>query len=234
MDLHEAEVIACDDSCEMCDGGWPQNAYDYAIENNGLPAETGYDDVFLTAMTAGEDNEYGYSTDSFDEYMSNTCPSGSSYSGEERYGAIQSYSYVTDRCICYTDGSGCDCDEQDETTAVRNIASYGPASICIDASVMQDYTGGIITSDSGCSSQFMSMNHCVQVVGYAFTDENDDEQGGNSHSGSGDGGDDGQREGYWIIRNQWGSGWGMSGYAYVAMGENTCGVLNDMTQPFFK
>jgi hypothetical protein len=26
----------------------------------------------------------------------------------------------------------------------------------------------------------------------------------------------------------------MNGYAYVAMGSNTCGVLNDMTQVFFK
>ena len=25
---------------------------------------------------------------------------------------------------------------------------------------------------------------------------------------------------------------GMNGYAWVAMGENTCGVLNDMTQAF--
>jgi len=29
LDLAETEIIACDDSCEMCDGGWPQNAYEY-------------------------------------------------------------------------------------------------------------------------------------------------------------------------------------------------------------
>eukprot|EP00588_Corethron_pennatum_P001947 CAMPEP_0194299280 /NCGR_PEP_ID=MMETSP0169-20130528/60628_1 /TAXON_ID=218684 /ORGANISM="Corethron pennatum, Strain L29A3" /LENGTH=1179 /DNA_ID=CAMNT_0039049363 /DNA_START=197 /DNA_END=3736 /DNA_ORIENTATION=+ len=231
MDLYEAEVIACDDSCEMCDGGWPQNAYDYVVEMGGLPKESGYDDVFLVAMTAGDGNEYGYSTDSFDSFMDKTCPSSQYYEGVERYAAIKSYSYVTDRCVCYTDGSGCDCDEQDESTAVRNVASYGPASICIDASVMQDYTGGIITSDSGCSSEFMSMNHCVQVVGYAYTDGSGDEESG---SNSGDGNENNaQREGYWIIRNQWGNSWGMNGYAYMAMGDNTCGILNDMTQPFF-
>jgi len=231
MDLYEAEVIACDDSCEMCDGGWPQNAYDYVVEMGGLPEESGYDDVFLVAMTAGDGNEYGYSTDSFDSFMDKTCPSSQYYEGVERYAAIKSYSYVTDRCVCYTDGSGCDCDEQDESTAVRNVASYGPASICIDASVMQDYTGGIITSDSGCSSEFMSMNHCVQVVGYAYTDGSGDEESG---SNSGDGNENNaQREGYWIIRNQWGNSWGMNGYAYMAMGDNTCGILNDMTQPFF-
>ena len=35
-----------------------------------------------------------------------------------------------------------------------------------------------------------------------------------------------------IIRNQWSDYWGYSGYIYVAMGENTCGVLNDMTQVY--
>jgi C1A family cysteine protease len=79
------------------------------------------------------------------------------------------------------------------------------------------------------------MNHCVQAVGYAFTtssgDDEDEQDGSNSGSNSGSQ-DNSNREGYWIIRNQWGYNWGMSGYAYVAMGENTCGVLNDMTQAY--
>lgn len=84
------------------------------------------------------------------------------------------------------------------------------------------------------------MNHCVQVVGYAFTTNSNDEEGENENqrSGSGSGSNDrsgssssDSREGYWIVRNQWGS-WGMNGYAYVAMGENTCGILNDMTQAY--
>jgi hypothetical protein len=84
------------------------------------------------------------------------------------------------------------------------------------------------------------MNHCAQAVGYAFTtssdnDYDEDDQDGSNDSGSGSNSgsqDDSNREGYWIIRNQWGYNWGMSGYAYVAMGENTCGVLNDMTQAY--
>lgn len=82
------------------------------------------------------------------------------------------------------------------------------------------------------------MNHCVQAVGYAYT-SNEDEGSGDSGSGSGSNsgsgsgsGDNGKREGYWIVRNQWSSYWGMNGYAYVAMGENTCGILNDMLQAY--
>lgn len=78
------------------------------------------------------------------------------------------------------------------------------------------------------------MNHCVQIVGYAFTDGSDEnEEAENNGSGSGSGSqDESKREGYWIVRNQWGNYWGMNGYAYVAMGENTCGILNDMTQAY--
>ena len=32
LDLSEEEVIACDGTCEMCNGGWPQNAYDYVMK----------------------------------------------------------------------------------------------------------------------------------------------------------------------------------------------------------
>jgi cathepsin F len=118
--------------------------------------------------------------------------------------------------------------------AVRNLATYGPAVVCVDASTWQDYAGGIITSDSGCSQQFMDVNHCVQAVGYAYMDSNgnDEEDSGSGDSGSNDNGNSGSREGYWIIRNQWSSYWGMNGYAYVAMGDNTCGVLNDMIQVY--
>lgn len=78
------------------------------------------------------------------------------------------------------------------------------------------------------------------MVGYAFTDgsnsdNGDDEDGNNSGSDSGSNdksGSNDEREGYWIVKNQWSNYWGMSGYAYVAMGENTCGILNDMTQVY--
>lgn len=76
------------------------------------------------------------------------------------------------------------------------------------------------------------------LAGYAYADGsgggNENGNSGDSGSGSNDSGsgDDSDRVGYWIVRNQWSSNWGMSGYAYVAMGENTCGILNDMTQAY--
>lgn len=269
LDLDEEEVIACDGTCEMCNGGWPQNAFEYAMKYEGLPLKSSdYDADWLytvTAVLAGE--SYDASEYEMGSYFAMTCPagkregeeggsgSGSQKSGDggyayetsyvevARYGAVKGYGYATDRCICYTDGSGCDCDDQDEKTAVLNVASYGPAAVCLEASLWQDYEGGIMTSDIGCSKSFLDMNHCVEVVGYAFTDDSsngDGEGGSNDNNGSGSGSNDksgsgdGEREGYWIVKNQWSNYWGMNGYAYVAMGENTCGILNDMTQVYME
>jgi hypothetical protein len=38
-DLAETEVIVCQRSCEMCAGGWPQDAFEYVMSNKGLPLE---------------------------------------------------------------------------------------------------------------------------------------------------------------------------------------------------
>ena len=269
--LSESEIIVCDDSCEMCSGGWPQNAFEWVMDHGGLPLQSSfpYDEYTLIALTAGLEGESDYyNEDSVESYRSETCPadgdnsgSGSNsndgnsywedgmenenyadYSNQGRYGNIRGYGYATDRCLCYSDGSGCDCEDQDEDTAINNIATYGPSVVCLEASTWQDYGGGIITSDSGCAQTFLDMNHCVQVVGYDFTtgssdcndsndegcDSNDENSGSDSGSNSGSGDSNG-REGYWIVRNQWGANWGMNGYAYVSMGTNTCGILNDMT-----
>lgn len=249
-DLAESEIIVCAEDCEMCSGGWPQSAFDYVMDNGGLPLENDipYDGDFLLALTeANEGTSDTYDQDYVEEYRQGFCPNGGkSGSGDSsggnsysRYGDIEGYGYATDKCVCYTDGSGCDCDSQNEGLAVRNLATYGPAVVCVDAATWQDYSGGIITSDSGCSSKFMDVNHCVQAVGYAFasaSDEEDDGENGQSGSGSQKSGsaddEESSRIGYWIVRNQWSSYWGMQGYAYVAMGDNTCGILNDMVQVY--
>jgi len=195
---------------------------------------------------------FGYnSANDLENFKSSICTSDTS---AVRYGAIKNWGYSTDRCICYSNGSGCDCDNQNEAKAIQNIATYGPAAICLDASTWKEYKGGIMTPDSGCSQKFLSMNHCVQVVGYIFTDSLSDS------SSSGDGMDDSnnkegnknerdkkedekndkqqqqqqKREGYFIVRNQWGQNWGMNGYAYLSLGSNTCGILNDMTHAYME
>jgi len=171
LTLSESEVISCTDSCNMCYGGWPQDGYDYVMDHGGVPLSNdwSYSGDTLLALTQEFDAGDGeLDADLFASYINQNCPaeqgSGDSNNGG-RYGKIKGYGYTTERCVCYSDGSGCDCDNQSESMAVRNLASYGPATVCLDASTWQDYDGGVITSSSGCSQEFLAMNHCVQVVG---------------------------------------------------------------------
>lgn len=53
-------------------------------------------------------------------------------------------------------------------------------------------------------------NHAVNLVGYG-TDTTDGP--------------------YWILRNQWGTGWGQKGYMKMARGANQCGVANNVDFP---
>jgi C1A family cysteine protease len=77
-----------------------------------------------------------------------------------------------------------------------------PMSVCVDATLWQTYTGGVITSSSGCGT---SIDHAVQATGYNAE--------GN----------------YWIVRNSWGESWGESGFVWVEYGSNVCGITDQAT-----
>jgi len=76
-------------------------------------------------------------------------------------------------------------------------SSGGPVSVCVDASSWQTYSGGILTQ---CGT---SVDHCVQLVGYASYGE----------SGA-----------YWIVRNSWGADWGEQGFIWIAIGQDLCAI----------
>lgn len=75
---------------------------------------------------------------------------------------------------------------------------FGPVSIGIDSKNMDDYTGGIFTADM-CSND---IDHAVTIVGYT--------------------------KDAWIIKNSWGTDWGVDGYLYLERGKNACGLAEYM------
>ncbi len=87
------------------------------------------------------------------------------------------------------------------STAVANIKSailaHGPiwTGVCADTS-FSNYTGGVFAG-SGCTN----LNHGVVIVGW----------------------DDNNGQGYWIMRNSWGSRWGVNGYMNIKWGANAIG-----------
>jgi hypothetical protein len=53
VDLSETEVIVCTEETEWCSGGWPQSAFEYIIDQRGVPLESDlpYDADYLLSLT---------------------------------------------------------------------------------------------------------------------------------------------------------------------------------------
>jgi hypothetical protein len=83
---------------------------------------------------------------------------------------------------------------------LKKALNMGPASVCVAAGAFQTYTGGILKV---CGNQ---VDHCVQAVGV-----------------------DTGNNGYWKVRNSWGTSWGEGGFIRLAYGDNTCDITNDPT-----
>lgn len=91
----------------------------------------------------------------------------------------------------------------DEAAMATAIATYGPISACIYVTDnLMSYSSGVFT-DSTCPTDGTSINHAIVIVGYGT---------------SSTGGD------YWIVRNSWGTSWGMSGYVLFKRGVNMCNI----------
>ncbi|XP_045654718.1 cathepsin O isoform X2 [Ursus americanus] len=95
-------------------------------------------------------------------------------------------------------------DQEDEMT--KALLTFGPLVVVVDAVSWQDYLGGIIQHH--CSSG--EANHAVLITGF-------DKIGSTP---------------YWIVRNSWGSSWGVDGYARVKMGGNICGIADSVSAVF--
>jgi cathepsin X len=80
---------------------------------------------------------------------------------------------------------------------MAEIQSRGPVAAGIDATVLEDYTGGIITV-----TQPSSINHIISIVGYGTSNGTD----------------------YWIGRNSWGQYWGEGGWFRIVRGRNALGI----------
>jgi len=83
---------------------------------------------------------------------------------------------------------------EDEDSMISYTLSTGPISVCLAASTWSSYVSGIV---SACDD---NVDHCVQAVGINT------------------------EEGYWIVRNSWGTDWGNDGYIYLQSGVDMCAI----------
>jgi len=102
-----------------------------------------------------------------------------------------------------------------ETDLQKAVATVGPVSVAMDAHLpsFHFYKKGLY-HDKECSS--VRLDHGVLAVGY----------------GEGHHGQDGQPKDFWIVKNSWGTTWGMEGYFHLARNmNNMCGVATAASYP---
>jgi len=88
-------------------------------------------------------------------------------------------------------------------SALKNALMSGPVSVAVEADQtgFQYYTGGVLTT--GCGTK---LDHGIMAVGW-----------GTNSSGTE----------YFLVKNQWGTGWGLDGYIMIgALDTNVCGILS--------
>ncbi|ETO74854.1 hypothetical protein F444_09492 [Phytophthora nicotianae P1976] len=89
------------------------------------------------------------------------------------------------------------------------VGSTGPVSIAFQVvSDFRFYKSGVYESKE-CHSGEKDVNHAVLAVGYGVEDGKD----------------------HWIVKNSWGTKWGMDGFFQIARGSNMCGLADCASYP---
>jgi len=98
-----------------------------------------------------------------------------------------------------------------ETQLTNDITSQGPISVAIDAShsSFQLYQSGVYYEPACSATQ---LDHGVLAVGWGTTT--------------------GTHPNYYVVKNSWGTAWGMSGYIWMARNaNNNCGIATEASFP---
>jgi len=172
INLAPQVLISCERPSHGCHGGSASTAYQY-IYNYSITDET-----CTNYQARGWDN--GVDCTQFIK-CGNCNPNTGCFNQPEYYiYSISEYGTV-----------------KGENEIINELYQRGPVACYIDATLLHNYTGGIIATNAS-----WSINHVVSITGYG--EENS--------------------EPFWIVRNSWGTYWGENGFFRIYRGNNTLGI----------
>ena len=176
INLAIQDILNCGPLAGTCNGGSAVGAFHY-VRENGIPDDTCqvYQARDLSCT---------------DEHRCLNCqgpPGSSTCFPQKTYRTyfVDQYSYIQEQ------------NPDDLVDAIKSeLYLRGPIACGVDATPIEDYTGGIVDTDQD------DINHIVSVAGWG--QENGTE--------------------YWVVRNSWGTYWGEHGWFRVKTGSNVLGI----------
>lgn len=169
------QLISCDKQSSGCQGGHPGGALQYANDNS------------FRGMTTYK----GYPFEDSGGTTTATCALG---------GEVLAVTVGDERTVMSTTSGGSLATASGRSQRMKQAVASQPVVITINANcaTFQNYHGGVVTDDKGCScavcnSASCCLDHAVLIVGYDDTDATP----------------------YWKIKNSWGKSWGEEGYIRI-------------------
>ncbi|GMI01558.1 hypothetical protein TrVE_jg12122 [Triparma verrucosa] len=160
--LSEQFLLDCDQSriCGGCCGGLPENSLQWLAGDSDAPGGG-------TGISSEADYPYNSA--------SGTDPNGGCDGSKPRVATLTGFGVL---------------DNPDDASVMAALNEFGVLAVALDSTVLQFYTGGIITDSSVC----LNTNHVVAIVGYDSEDGVD----------------------YYKIRNSYGTEFGEDGYFRIS------------------
>jgi len=193
------QVASCVTTMDGCGGGDTAVAFSYLQgEKYGLAPASFWE--YAQGLTPANTCSTKACTQKCKSHDLKTTVTDAFYIGPSAH--VKSFAYATPTC---TGG----CASQDLAKLASSLANSGPVSVCVNAGVWDDYTGGVMTAKACGGFAYDDLDHCVQLVGFNTT----------------------AAKPYWIVRNSWATSWGEEGYVYLEYAANTCGLANEAIIP---
>ena len=212
LSLSEQQIASCSNQTNAapnygadagCAGGLPEDAFEFVVKNGGIASSSDYPYAQSNTVNTAA------------QVASVKAPACQSSPPVQSSVAISGWTQVEQGDFASLED------------ALLDAVKKQPVAVCIDASTLYSYSSGVImagaadctqvaatgtssaTDDDGCTCG-TSIDHAVCVVGYGTTLDGID---------------------FWLVRNSWGSSWGMQGYFQVERGQNACAIASQASYP---